>query len=62
MIRKGIKNMKFVNALIPALEDKVRLPVDWGMHFDKIVSIAEKIQTTTTLTTPQRPLHKQKQF
>ena len=32
------------------------------MPFDEIVSIAEKIQTTTKLTTPQQPVQKQKQF
>ena len=57
-----IKQMKFVNDLIPAWEEKVRPLVDWGMHFDEIVSIAEKILTTTELSTPQQPPHKQKQF
>ena len=32
------------------------------MHFDEIVSIAAKIQITTKLSTPQQPLHKQKQL
>ena len=43
VISNHIKKMKFVCSLIPALKEKVRLPVDWGMHFDEIVSIAEKI-------------------
>ena len=32
------------------------------MHFDKIVSIAEKIQTSTELSTQQQAPHKRKQF
>ena len=62
MISNQIKKMKFVNSLISALKEKVRPLVDWGMHFDEIVSIAEKIQTTTKLSTPQQPLHKQEQL
>ena len=54
--------MKFVNGLIPALKEKVRPLVYWGMHFDEIVSIAEKIQRTIKLTTTQQPPYKQKQF
>ena len=53
MSSKHIKKMKFENGLIPALKKKVRPLVDWGMHFDEIVSIAEKIQTTTKLITAQ---------
>ena len=62
MISKQIKTMTFVNGLIPVLKKKVRPLVNWEMHFDKIVSIAEKIQSTTKLTTLQQPPHKQKQF
>ena len=54
MISNEIKKLKFVNALIPALKEKVRPLVDCGMHFDEIVCIAEKIQGTTKLTTPQQ--------
>ena len=61
MISNQIKKMKFVNGLIPAWKEKVRLQVDCGMHFDEIVSIAEKIQTITKLTTLQQPPYKQKQ-
>ena len=32
------------------------------MHYDEIVSIAEKIQTITKVTIPQQPLPKQTQF
>ena len=62
MISKQIKKMKFVNGLIPALKEKVRPLVDWGMHLDEIVSITEKMQTTMKLNTPQPSLHKPKQF
>ena len=54
--------MKFVNGLIPALKQKVRPLVDWEIHFDEIVSIAEKILTTAELTTLLQPPQKQKQF
>ena len=54
--------MKCVNGLISAWNDKVRPLVDCGMHFDVIVRIAEKIATTTKLTTPSLPLYKQKQY
>ena len=53
MISNQIKKIKLVNGLIPALKEKVRPLVDWGMHFDEIVCIAEKIQGTTKLTTLQ---------
>ena len=61
-MRNQIKKMTFVNGLIPVLNEKVRQLVDCGMHFDEIVSIAEMIQTTSKLSTPQQPAHKEKQF
>ena len=62
MISNPIKKMKFVKGLITALKRKVKPLVDCGMHFDEIVSIAEKIQTITKPSTPQQPPHKRKQF
>ena len=62
MISNQIEEMKCVKGLIPALKEQVRPLVDWGMHLDEIVSIAENNQTTTKLTTPQLAPQKQKQF
>ena len=53
MISNQIKEIKLMNGLIPALKVNVRPIGDWGMHLDEIVSIVEKIQTTSKLTTPQ---------
>ena len=62
MIRNKSEKKKFVNSLIPALKEKVRPLVDGGLHFAEIVSIVEKIQTTTKLTTASQPPQQQKQF
>ena len=62
MISNQIKKMKLVNGLMPASKEKVRPLVDCGMRFDEIVSITEKIQITTNLTTPEQPPYKQTQF
>ena len=62
MVSLQAMKMKFVDGLIPLLREKVRPLIDWDMPFDEIVSIAEKIQTTTRLTAPQQPMQKQKQF
>ena len=62
MISNQMKKMKFVNDLIPAPKERVRPLVDCRVHFHEIVGIAEKIQTTTKLTTLRQPPHKQKQF
>ena len=62
MVSLQAMKMKFVDGLIPLLREKVRPLIDWDMPFDEIVSIAEKIQTTTKLTVLQQPVQKQKQF
>ena len=47
MISNHVLKVKFVDALLPWIRDKVRPIVDWDMKFDAIVGIAEKIQTTS---------------
>ena len=56
------RKMKCVDVLIPLLREQVRPLIDWDMAFDELVSIAEKILTTTKLTVAQQPVQKQKQF
>ena len=47
MISNHVLKVKFVVGLLLWIRDKVRPRVDWGMKFDSIVGIAEKIQTTS---------------
>ena len=57
-----MQNMKFVDTQIASLKDKVIALVNCAMPFDKIVSIAETIQTTTELSILQQPPNEQKQL
>ena len=54
--------MKLGKDLIPTWKEKVRPLGNWGLHYHEIVSIAEKIQTTTKLTSAQQLPLKRKQF
>ena len=62
MVSLQAMKMKFMDAVIPQLREKVRPLIDWNMPLDEIVSIAEKIQTTTKLTVPQQLVQKLKQL
>ena len=62
MVSHQAMKMKCMDSLIPLLRENVRPRIDWNMSFDEIISITEKNQPTTKLTTPQQLVPKQKQF